>query len=103
VADALKRGQGRWFDGEYLNRIIFSEMIKDEVLSDIGYGIGFNIHGDVWKLVVVNHIYQTIGIKTINYDNVNYDNYDPDDIAWDWIQEPISFNEFVDKYQHVTA
>ena len=41
VANALNRGRGRWGDYEYLNRIIFSEMIQDEVLSETGYGIGF--------------------------------------------------------------
>lgn len=36
---ALKRGKGRWNDEEYLNRIIFSEIIQDEVLSTTGYGL----------------------------------------------------------------
>lgn len=40
VADALSRGRMRWGDHTYLARIIFSEMIKDAVLKDTGYGIG---------------------------------------------------------------
>lgn len=39
LADALDRGRGRWTDPTYLTRIIFSEMIKDEVLGETGYGI----------------------------------------------------------------
>jgi hypothetical protein len=39
VADALARGKNRWTDETYLTRIIFSEMIKDEVLGETGYGI----------------------------------------------------------------
>lgn len=39
LAEALKRGQGRWNDESYLARIIFSEMIKDEVLETTGAGI----------------------------------------------------------------
>lgn len=39
LANALSRGQGRWNDPTYLTRIIFSEMIKDEVLEETGYGI----------------------------------------------------------------
>lgn len=39
VAEALKRGTGRWDDEAYLARIIFSEMVKDEVLQETGYGI----------------------------------------------------------------
>jgi hypothetical protein len=34
-----KRGQNRLDDESYLARIIFSEMIKDDVLGEIGYGI----------------------------------------------------------------
>lgn len=39
VADALKRGESRWDDEAYLARIIFSELVKDEVLEPTGYGI----------------------------------------------------------------
>jgi hypothetical protein len=36
---ALIRGRDRWGDPAYLARIIFSEMIADEVLETTGYGI----------------------------------------------------------------
>ncbi|MHC1728024.1 MAG: hypothetical protein AB9866_18820 [Syntrophobacteraceae bacterium] len=36
---ALSRGKDRWGDESYLARIIFSEMIKDEVMETTGYGI----------------------------------------------------------------
>jgi hypothetical protein len=39
LANALKRGESRWDDSTYLTRIIFSEMIQREVLSETGYGI----------------------------------------------------------------
>jgi hypothetical protein len=39
VADALERGRARWGDPPYLARIIFSEMIKEEVMGETGYGI----------------------------------------------------------------
>lgn len=39
VADALVRGAARWTDETYLTRIIFSEMIKREVMDETGYGI----------------------------------------------------------------
>lgn len=32
LANALRRGRGRWNDFQYLNRIIFCEMIKDDVM-----------------------------------------------------------------------
>jgi hypothetical protein len=36
---ALQRGMSRWDDPSYLARIIFSEMIQDEVMETTGYGI----------------------------------------------------------------
>lgn len=49
VARALDRGRGRWGDTAYLTRIIFSELIKDDVLGETGFGIepGRNVHGDL--------------------------------------------------------
>jgi hypothetical protein len=95
VAEAMVRGKDRWSDDEYLNRIIFSEMIQGDVMSDTGYGIGLSLHGDTWKLVVVNHIDQTVGIKVINYSKVDWQNYNQDDVVWDWELEPVPFEVFV--------
>lgn len=39
VAYALHRGRSRWADPPYLARIIFSEIIRDDVDGLIGYGI----------------------------------------------------------------
>lgn len=39
LANALDRGRSRWGDPRYLARIIFSEMIKDDVMGTRGYGI----------------------------------------------------------------
>lgn len=39
LARALDRGRGRWNDGTYLTRIVFSEMVKDEILGETGFGI----------------------------------------------------------------
>lgn len=36
---ALERGKNRWDDGQYLARIIFCEMIKDDVMGETGFGI----------------------------------------------------------------
>ena len=103
VADAMVRGKGRWSDDEYLNRIIFSEMIKDDVMSDTGYGIGLALHGDTWKLVVVNHTDQTVGIKVVNYDKVDWQNYNQEDVLWNWELEPVPFEVFVYLNSLVTA
>lgn len=39
LKEALRRGKNRWKDFPYLTRIIFSEMIQDEVMEETGYGI----------------------------------------------------------------
>ncbi|MGO9603666.1 MAG: hypothetical protein ACLQAT_09760 [Candidatus Binataceae bacterium] len=36
VRDALSRGKDRWDQESYLARIIFSEMIQDDLWDDIG-------------------------------------------------------------------
>ena len=42
LQEALKRHQ-RWTDEAYLTRIIFCTMIKDDVMSETGYGISTHI------------------------------------------------------------
>jgi hypothetical protein len=46
LKNALIRGKKRWSDRPYLNRIIFSEMIKDEILEETGYGLSNTPAGD---------------------------------------------------------
>ncbi len=41
--DALERGQDRWSDAPYLNRIIFSQMIKDAGDNLTGFGISASL------------------------------------------------------------
>lgn len=101
VSDALNRGRGRWNDSEYLNRIIFSEMIKDEVMSDIGFGIGFEPHADIWKLVVVNHLDKTAGIMEMIYVDGKGEDLKYEDCYMGWSQKPIPYEDFVFKYSGV--
>jgi len=54
VRAALARGKDRWHDDEYLTRIIFSEMIKDDLMGTTGYGIGHSEHGDCWNVISVD-------------------------------------------------
>jgi len=65
LQDALIRGRGRWNDEAYLTRIIFSEMIKDSLLEDTGYGISLYApdanHTHIYVNVDANMV--TIGEK----------------------------------------
>jgi len=58
LASALIRGKDRWNDESYLARIIFSDMIEDDIKSLTGYGISPNSMGDYQ--IKVNLIDQTI-------------------------------------------
>lgn len=68
VHDAIKRAKGdsdyngRWDDPEYLARIIFEEIIREDEDGLTGYGIGTSMHGDVWRVVYVNCATQKIKI-----------------------------------------
>lgn len=53
-------GKNRQDDAEYLGRIIFCEMVKDEVGGETGYGIGTTQHGDIEFLVTVDCKKKTI-------------------------------------------
>jgi len=44
----------RWDDPEYLARIIFDEMLKDNHGEETGYGIGTSEHSDINLLITVN-------------------------------------------------
>jgi hypothetical protein len=46
LKSALKRGKSRWGDESYLARIIFSEMIQQDVLDTTGFGIDVIPAGD---------------------------------------------------------
>ena len=71
VQTALKRKQ-RWDDESYLNRIIFSEMIKDSVEEETGYGIStFTPDGDT-RIIEINHEKQTVTFKDHTYSFSEY-------------------------------
>ena len=44
---------GRLDDAEYLTRIIFCDMVKDNIDGTTGFGIGKEEHGDIEYLVTV--------------------------------------------------
>lgn len=64
LRNALIRGRNRWGDDSYLARIIFSEMIKDEVLEETDYGLSPFSAGDAeHDVIVVNLPNQTVYTK----------------------------------------
>jgi hypothetical protein len=51
---ALSRGRDRWGDPSYLARIVFSEMIRDEVLEVTGFGLSPHLTDNEHDLLVVD-------------------------------------------------
>jgi len=51
---ALDRGRGRWGDPEYFARILFCELVKDDIDGETGFGIGSEVHCDIRKLITVD-------------------------------------------------
>lgn len=70
VKKSIARSKPRWDDEEYLARIIFSDMIKDNLTDLDDYGISTAKHGDIEYLVVVN---------TLIHDVTEYRIVDEDD------------------------
>lgn len=64
VQNALRRGKDRLDDGPYLTRIIFSEMIRDDILGTTGYGISANQQDANHNNIVVN-----VGLQKIVTDH----------------------------------
>ncbi len=62
LKNALIRGKNRWDDSQYLNRIIFSEMIKNSVLDETGFGLSTKIGDNSYNIIVVNPEEKTVGL-----------------------------------------
>ena len=64
LADVLRRaiirGYERWDDPEYLARIIFCEMVQDDINGTMGYGIGTTLNDDNEWLIAVSCKHQTV-------------------------------------------
>lgn len=63
VARGLKRGESRWGDEPYLNRVLFCQMLieggKDEINDVTGYGIDTTM-GDGGTEVYVSHVSESV-------------------------------------------
>lgn len=66
VREALKRKE-RWNDKEYLARIIFCEMVKENLMDSTGFGIGVTpVHGDIEYLIKVDVDHQNVTVCDLN-------------------------------------
>ena len=67
VADALDRGRDRWTSEAYLARIIFSEMIKNGVLEETGFGIAPYEIDDQNPTITVNIPEQMVSVEKTKF------------------------------------
>ncbi len=63
LQDALARGKSRWNDPTYLARIIFSEMVKDDVMAETGFGLSLRIGDGEDQVITVDCLGQTVESK----------------------------------------
>jgi hypothetical protein len=62
VEAALRRGRERWGDSQYLARIVFCELIKDDVMETTGYGLSTRVGDNEHAIVRVDDVDQTVAV-----------------------------------------
>jgi len=88
LAAALRRGRSRWDVCEYLTRVIFSQMVKDDWEAVTRFGIGVSMHGDVEHHVpVVDGEKQMITWRKAPY-------------CCEPFPKPVSFESFIEEHYH---
>jgi hypothetical protein len=75
LRQALIRGQEHWTNEPYLARIIFSEMIRDQVESPDGFGISVYMIDHEYPILVVDCLTRTVGL--CRPDDVGADRFPP--------------------------
>ena len=98
IRRALARKE-RWDNPEYLARIIFCEMIRDDIEGTTGYGIGAGQHGDVDRVVEIDCQNKKVAlilgdsdswIKCCKEHGYNKDSYQERNAKWEG-----SFEDFI--------
>ncbi len=80
VRRALARGTSRWDDFQYLTRIIFCEMIKDDVMGLLGYGISQKPHDGEERIVTIDLNAGTVNVT--GGDPVSLKEYAEGPVGW---------------------
>lgn len=78
LQSALRRGEPRWNDTPYLSRIIFSEMIQDDVLDETGYGISTYICDNEHDIIYIDPESNTVSIGDRQWSFKDYVELPPD-------------------------
>lgn len=62
VLRALEKVSGLWDDDQYLARVIFCEMVKDDIGGTTGYGISAEVGDGADRIVDVDTLTQTLSL-----------------------------------------
>jgi len=62
VQSALRRGESRWNDGQYLARVIFNEMTRGDEDGVTGFGISSVLCDNNHPIIVVDTSTETVGL-----------------------------------------
>ncbi len=62
VETALRRARDRWGDSQYLARVVFCELVKDDVMETTGYGLSTTIGDNEHAIVRVDDVDQTVAV-----------------------------------------
>jgi len=72
LQDALKRGESRLDDFQYITRIIFNQMTKGREMELTGFGITCEVHDNEHELIKFNVDDQTIVIGEAKFTAKEY-------------------------------
>jgi len=64
LQNALSRGRDRWNDEPYLARIIFCEMVKEDLNDNTGFGISPDMCDNEYPILVVSPADQSVRVRT---------------------------------------
>lgn len=91
VAAALERGKGRWGDDSYLARVIFCELVKDDVEGETGYGISLDAGDNEHPFLVVDLESQTVFQESDRREGFEYTKKAH--------MEPVKWQVFIDRHR----
>lgn len=85
LRDALRRGRDRWDDAQYLARIIFCEMVQDNVMDLAGYGITSRVWDGDGGIIEVDPEEQVVAFKGKTISFLEYAAMEGRSLEWgDW-------------------
>jgi hypothetical protein len=76
LTTALTRGKGRWRDPSYLARIVFCDMVRDNLDDETGYGIWTSRPDNERPYLVVNCREQTVSLETESRNVLHSDTFE---------------------------